>query len=176
MREGLHPQGVRQPRPRARARQGPHGRRRSDQLVVTKFDHLSSSLENLIELSTRVKSEGVGLVVLDQGVDASTTISRMLFRILGAVAEFEPRCPSAPWTAWKPPTPGATPAINKASAASNRSGLVLSASADAKRTSASSTSPPTSRRRWARSSAQRAPTPSHTARTRFWATACCWGA
>ncbi|MFE5124989.1 MULTISPECIES: recombinase family protein [Streptomyces] len=37
----------------------------SDRLVVTRFDRLRRSLENLIELSTRVKSEGVGLIVLD---------------------------------------------------------------------------------------------------------------
>jgi DNA invertase Pin-like site-specific DNA recombinase len=63
--------------------------RAGDQLVVTKLDRLGRSLEHLIELSKQLEAKGVDLVVLDQGIDASTAIGRMFFQILGAIAEFE---------------------------------------------------------------------------------------
>ncbi|WML79169.1 recombinase family protein [Streptomyces sp. VNUA74] len=63
--------------------------REGDSLVITKLDRLGRSLKNLIELSERLKDEGVALVVLDQGIDTSTPIGRMFYQILGAVAEFE---------------------------------------------------------------------------------------
>ena len=65
--------------------------RDGDQLVVTKLDRLGRSLEHLIDLSRGLQARGVdlNLVVLDQGIDTSTAIGRMFFRILGAIAEFE---------------------------------------------------------------------------------------
>jgi DNA invertase Pin-like site-specific DNA recombinase len=45
-------------------------------------------LEHLIELSKDLQSRGVDLVVLDQGIDASTAVGVMFFQILGAIAEF----------------------------------------------------------------------------------------
>jgi DNA invertase Pin-like site-specific DNA recombinase len=60
--------------------------RPGDQLVVTKLDRLGRSLEHLIALSGELQDRGVDLVVLDQGIDTSTAIGR----ILGAIAEFEP--------------------------------------------------------------------------------------
>jgi len=63
--------------------------REGDQLVVTKLDRLGRSLKNLIELSEELSSRGIGLVVLDQGIDTATPTGRMFFQILGAVAEFE---------------------------------------------------------------------------------------
>jgi hypothetical protein len=63
--------------------------RAGDQLVVTKLDRLGRSLEHLIELSTLLHTRQVDLVVLDQGTDTSTAVSRMFFQILGAIAEFE---------------------------------------------------------------------------------------
>jgi DNA invertase Pin-like site-specific DNA recombinase len=46
-------------------------------------------LEHLIELSRTLQERRVDLVVLDQGVDTSTAVGRIVFSILGAVAEFE---------------------------------------------------------------------------------------
>jgi DNA invertase Pin-like site-specific DNA recombinase len=63
--------------------------RAGDQLVVTKLDRLSRSLENLIELSNTLQDRGIDLVVLDQGIDTSTASGRMFFQILGSIAEFE---------------------------------------------------------------------------------------
>lgn len=63
--------------------------REGDQLVITKLDRLGRSLANLIELSKWLDEHGVDLIVLHQGIDTSTTIGRMFFHILGAIAEFE---------------------------------------------------------------------------------------
>ena len=60
-----------------------------DQLVVTKLDRLGRSLEHLIELANLSEAREVDLVVLDQGIDASTVVGRMFLQILGAIAEFE---------------------------------------------------------------------------------------
>src|SRR2546430_13101480 len=62
--------------------------RAGDQLVVTKLDRLGRSLEHLIGLSRNLQGSGVDLVVLDQGIDTSTAVGRLLFHILGAIAEF----------------------------------------------------------------------------------------
>lgn len=63
--------------------------REGDEFTITKLDRLGRSLKNLIELSEKLQSQGVALVVLDQGIDTSTPVGRMFFHILGAIAEFE---------------------------------------------------------------------------------------
>src|SRR5256884_4012840 len=63
--------------------------RAGDHLVVTKLDRLGRSLEHLIALSRDLQDRDINLVVLDQGIDTSTAVSRMFFQILGAIAEFE---------------------------------------------------------------------------------------
>ncbi|HEY9366997.1 recombinase family protein [Streptomyces sp.] len=63
--------------------------REGDTVVVTKLDRLGRSLANLIELEAAFRAAGVGLVVLNLGVDTSTASGRMVFNMVGAVAEFE---------------------------------------------------------------------------------------
>ena len=63
--------------------------REGDQIVVTKLDRLGRSLKNLMDLADDFKERGIGLVVLDQGIDTSTPGGRLFFQILGAIAEFE---------------------------------------------------------------------------------------
>ncbi len=63
--------------------------RSGDQLVITKLDRLGRSQEHLITLSRDLQARGVDLVVLDQGIDTSTAVGRMLFQIIGSIAEFE---------------------------------------------------------------------------------------
>lgn len=63
--------------------------REGDTVVVTKLDRLGRSLANLIELESTFRTAGVGLVVLNLGIDTSTASGRMVFNMVGAVAEFE---------------------------------------------------------------------------------------
>ncbi|WP_239020631.1 recombinase family protein [Nakamurella antarctica] len=43
----------------------------------------------MLELSKQLQNRGIDLVVLDQGIDTSTSVGRMFFQILGSIAEFE---------------------------------------------------------------------------------------
>lgn len=63
--------------------------RQGDQLVVTKLDRLGRSLEHLIELCNLLQLRGIELLVLDLGIDTSTTSGRMLFQVLRSIAEFQ---------------------------------------------------------------------------------------
>ena len=97
--------------------------RAGDQLVVTKLDRLGRSLEHLIELSKLLDSRGVDLVVLDQGIDTSTPVGRMVFHILGAVAEFEHALLSERTRdGWQPRVLADAPAGRSPSSARGRSG------------------------------------------------------
>ena len=58
-------------------------------VVVTKLDRLARSLYQLVGLGREFEVLGVDLVVIDQAVDTTTPAGRLLFHVLGAIAEFE---------------------------------------------------------------------------------------
>lgn len=60
-----------------------------DTLVICKLDRLARSLQELLTLSADLEARGVHLQVLDQEIDTSSPSGRLLFHMLGAVAEFE---------------------------------------------------------------------------------------
>ena len=65
-------------------------RRRFDTVLVWKLDRLGRSLSHLIRLVEQLGSLGVGLVSLgDPGLDTTGPSGRLLFHVMGAVAEFE---------------------------------------------------------------------------------------
>jgi DNA invertase Pin-like site-specific DNA recombinase len=64
-------------------------RRRFDAVAVVKLDRLARSVRHLVVLTGELEALGVDLVVLDQGLDTSTPSGRLLFHVLGAIAEFE---------------------------------------------------------------------------------------
>ena len=64
-------------------------RREVDGVVVCKLDRLARSVRHLTALAAEFEALGVHLVVLDQAIDTSTPSGRLLFHVLGSVAEFE---------------------------------------------------------------------------------------
>ena len=65
------------------------GQGRIDLIICTKLDRWGRSLKDLIETLNFLESHHVNMIFLDQNIDLSTPMGRMLFQILGAVAEFE---------------------------------------------------------------------------------------
>ena len=60
-----------------------------DLIICTKLDRWGRSLKDLIETLNFLESKNVNMIFLDQNIDLGTPMGRMLFQILGAVAEFE---------------------------------------------------------------------------------------
>lgn len=60
-----------------------------DVVVVQKLDRLGRSLRHLFTLMDMFKDIGVEFKSLNESIDTSTSIGRLLFSVLGAVAEFE---------------------------------------------------------------------------------------
>jgi DNA invertase Pin-like site-specific DNA recombinase len=64
-------------------------RRRFDALVVWKFDRFARSVTHLLKALETFQTLGIEFVSLTEGVDTSTPTGRMIFTVLGAVAELE---------------------------------------------------------------------------------------
>ena len=60
-----------------------------DVLVVWKLDRLGRSLSFLIDLIEKLKKDGAGFQSLTDGIDTTTTGGKLVFHIMGALAEFE---------------------------------------------------------------------------------------
>ena len=63
--------------------------RKGDTLIITKLDRLARSTLDLAKIADDLKKREVELVVLDQAIDTSTPTGKLLFSMLGAIAEFE---------------------------------------------------------------------------------------
>jgi len=63
--------------------------REGDKLVITKLDRLARSTFHLTQIAEGLKNRGVELVVIDQNIDTSTPTGKLLFNMLGSIAEFE---------------------------------------------------------------------------------------
>ena len=64
-------------------------RRRFDAVVVWKFDRFARSVSHLLRALETFKALGVEFVSLSEQVDTSTPTGKMIFTVLGAVAELE---------------------------------------------------------------------------------------
>lgn len=60
-----------------------------DVLVVWKLDRLGRSLAHLIQITTRLEASGIGFRSLSEAIDTTTASGRLLFHVIGAIAEFE---------------------------------------------------------------------------------------
>ncbi len=63
--------------------------REGDILVVTRLDRLARSTLHLCQISEELKRKGVDLQVLDQQISTTDATGRLLFNMLGAIAQFE---------------------------------------------------------------------------------------
>jgi DNA invertase Pin-like site-specific DNA recombinase len=60
-----------------------------DVIVVWRLDRLGRSLKHLIQTLTMLGERGVGFRSLTEGFDTTTAGGRLLFNIMGSLAEFE---------------------------------------------------------------------------------------
>jgi DNA invertase Pin-like site-specific DNA recombinase len=63
--------------------------REGDTLVVTRLDRLARSTLHLCQISDELQRKQVNLKVLDQSIDTNDATGRLLFNMLGAIAQFE---------------------------------------------------------------------------------------
>jgi len=64
-------------------------RRRFDTVIVWKFDRFARSVSHLLRALETFNALGVGFVSLSESLDTSTPAGKMVFTVLGAVAELE---------------------------------------------------------------------------------------
>jgi DNA invertase Pin-like site-specific DNA recombinase len=63
--------------------------REGDTLVVTRLDRLARSTLHLCQIAEELQRKHVHLQVLDQQIDTNNATGRLLFHMLGAIAQFE---------------------------------------------------------------------------------------
>jgi DNA invertase Pin-like site-specific DNA recombinase len=81
--------GTKERRPELDRLLGEAHRRRFDAVVVWRFDRFARSVSHLLRALETFKSLGVEFVSLSEQVDTSTPTGKMVFTVLGAVAELE---------------------------------------------------------------------------------------
>jgi DNA invertase Pin-like site-specific DNA recombinase len=65
------------------------GLKHGDVLVVWKLDRLGRSLGHLIEIVASLGEKGIGFQSLSEAIDTTTAGGRLIFHVMGALAEFE---------------------------------------------------------------------------------------
>jgi DNA invertase Pin-like site-specific DNA recombinase len=63
--------------------------REGDTLVVTRLDRLARPTLHLCQIADELERQQVNLQVLDQHIDTGDATGRLLFNMLGAIAQFE---------------------------------------------------------------------------------------
>ncbi len=63
--------------------------RQGDVIVVWRLDRLGRSLKQLIETVTMLRERGIELRSLKENIDTTTPTGKLMFHIIGAIAEFE---------------------------------------------------------------------------------------
>ena len=64
-------------------------RREFDAIVIWKLDRFARSLKHLVNALADMESLGVSFISLGDNLDLSTPSGRLMFQIIGAMAEFE---------------------------------------------------------------------------------------
>ena len=63
--------------------------REGDTLVVTKLDRLARSVRHLLDIVETLKAKGADLRIINLNLDTGTATGKLLFTMIGAIAEFE---------------------------------------------------------------------------------------
>lgn len=63
--------------------------REGDTLKVTRLDRLSRSVLHLVTLGAELRERGIGLHVIEQGIDTATAEGRAMFGMLSVLAELQ---------------------------------------------------------------------------------------
>ncbi len=81
--------GTKEKRPELNRLMANAHRRKFDAVVVWKFDRFARSVSHLLRALETFKALGIEFVSLSEQVDTSTPTGKMVFTVLGAVAELE---------------------------------------------------------------------------------------
>jgi DNA invertase Pin-like site-specific DNA recombinase len=81
--------GAKDRRPQLDALMLDAGKRKFDVVLVWKFDRFARSVSHLLRALETFNVLGIGFVSLSESLDTSTPAGRMVFTVLGAVAELE---------------------------------------------------------------------------------------
>jgi DNA invertase Pin-like site-specific DNA recombinase len=81
--------GARETRPELNRLMGDAYRRHFDAIVVWRFDRFARSVSHLLRALETFKALGIEFVSLSEQIDTSTPMGKMVFTILGSVAEME---------------------------------------------------------------------------------------
>lgn len=63
--------------------------REGDVVIITKYDRLSRSLRDLIDIVGKISDAGAGFQSLAEDIDTTTPAGRLVFHVFGSIAEFE---------------------------------------------------------------------------------------
>ena len=63
--------------------------RPGDEFVICRLSRAARSLRHLLDLAAALRERGVGLVVLKQAIDTTTSTGRLVFHIMAAIDEFQ---------------------------------------------------------------------------------------
>ncbi len=81
--------GAKDSRPELNRLMADASRRRFDAVIVWKFDRFARSVSHLIRALETFDSLGIAFVSLSEQIDTTTPTGKMIFTVLGAVAELE---------------------------------------------------------------------------------------
>jgi DNA invertase Pin-like site-specific DNA recombinase len=81
--------GAKDSRPQLNQLMADAKKRRLDAVVVWRFDRFARSVSHLLRALEEFRSLGIEFVSLSEQVDTSTPTGKMIFTVLGAVAELE---------------------------------------------------------------------------------------
>jgi DNA invertase Pin-like site-specific DNA recombinase len=81
--------GSKESRPQLNQLMADAAEKKFDVVIVWKFDRFARSAQHLLKALETFNIQGISFVSLTEGIDTSTPVGKMVFTVLGAVAEME---------------------------------------------------------------------------------------